>query len=120
MHHNMAPVIALKDGRPVFACGLPGGAKIIPVTTRLISNSIDFNLSAGESIQMPRIHIETGEPIHFSPNMPASTISDLQARGHQTKLDEKIGGATNVLSIDASSGAITAADSLGRDCVVSL
>ena len=70
--------------------------------------------------QRMRIHIETGEPIHFSPNMPASTISDLQARGHQTKLDEKIGGATNVLSIDASSGAITAADSLGRDCVVSL
>jgi gamma-glutamyltranspeptidase/glutathione hydrolase len=117
MHHNMAPVIALKDGKPVFACGLPGGAKIIPVTARLITNAIDFGLSPGHSITLPRIHVETDEPVHVSPNLAPTVVADLEARGHKTKLDEKIGGATNVISIAREPGQITAADSLGRECV---
>src|SRR5206468_7071150 len=78
MQHNMAPVIGMKDGRPRFAIGLPGGAKIIPITARLICDAIDFKLSPGQSLLMPRIHVETDEPIEVWSNMPETTVADLE------------------------------------------
>jgi gamma-glutamyltranspeptidase/glutathione hydrolase len=34
MQHNMSPTIALDDGRPALAIGLPGGPKIVTATVR--------------------------------------------------------------------------------------
>jgi gamma-glutamyltranspeptidase/glutathione hydrolase len=120
MQHNMAPVIGMRENRPSFALGLPGGSKIIPITARLIVDAIDFKLSPGESVTMPRIHVETSEPIEVWPNVPEQTVADLERRGHTTKREPKIGGATNVVRIDPSTGTITAADSLGSECVAAI
>ena len=51
---------------------------------------------------------------------PEQTVADLEKRGHKTKREPKIGGATNVLRIDPSTGTITAANSFGSDCVAAI
>jgi gamma-glutamyltranspeptidase/glutathione hydrolase len=117
MQHNMSPMIATQEGRPVFVCGLPGGAKIVPVTTRLVVDALDYRMSPGKSLTMPRIHVETDEPVFVSTNMPAETTADLRRRGHEIKVEPKLGGAANSVSIDPSTGKITAANILGSDCV---
>src|SRR5262249_37287246 len=67
MHHNMSPTIALVDGKPFCAVGLPGGTKIITVTAQLLVNLIDFGCSATQTVHAPRVHAEScSEPIAVS------------------------------------------------------
>ena len=53
MQHNMAPMIALRDGQPAFAYGLPGGPKIVSVTAQLALNTIAFGASPAAAITAP-------------------------------------------------------------------
>jgi gamma-glutamyltranspeptidase/glutathione hydrolase len=41
----MAPVIVLRDGKPRYALGLPGGLRIFPSVMQAISNLIDHGMS---------------------------------------------------------------------------
>src|SRR6185436_5802901 len=66
MHHNMSPTIALKDGKPFAAVGLPGGTKIITVTAQLLINLIDFHCSAQQTVLAPRIHAEAENDVSVS------------------------------------------------------
>src|SRR5262249_20243715 len=66
MQHNMAPTVVLKDGRPRYVMGLPGGTKIITVTAQLAISLIDFGVSPREAVFAPRMHTQGDEPIGVS------------------------------------------------------
>ena len=66
MQHNMAPVIAMKDDRPAFAFGLPGGPKIVSATAQLVLDMIMFGASPAEAIAAPRLHTDGDEPLLVS------------------------------------------------------
>ena len=70
MQHNMAPMIALRDGRPAFAFGLPGGPKIVSVTAQLALNTIAFGATPAAAITAPRLHTDGDEPLLVSQDMP--------------------------------------------------
>ena len=81
---SMTPVIVFRDGKPWFATGSPGGARIISTVLQMIVNVIDHDMGIAAASAAPRLHhqwfpdevvIETG----FSPD----TIRILQSRGHQ-------------------------------------
>ncbi|PZS34345.1 MAG: gamma-glutamyltransferase, partial [Pseudonocardiales bacterium] len=51
---SMSPTIVLKDGRPDFAVGSPGGATIITTVLQIMLNHIDFGMSLPHAIAAPR------------------------------------------------------------------
>ncbi|MEP7019347.1 MAG: gamma-glutamyltransferase [Pseudonocardiales bacterium] len=51
---SMSPTIVLKDGRPDFTVGSPGGATIITTVLQIMLNHIDFGISLPEAIAAPR------------------------------------------------------------------
>ena len=73
MHHNMSPVIVLKDGKPFCTFGMPGGTKIVNVTAQLALNLTDFGLSPEEAIRAPRVHTEGADPIAVTTTLGPST-----------------------------------------------
>ncbi len=93
---SMAPMILLKDGKPAFALGLPGGLRIFPTAMQAISNLIDHGMSLQQAVEAPRlwtqgqeVEIERG----FAPQQAA-----LEALGHEVRVMPHIGGGMNAIS----------------------
>src|SRR5262249_16779539 len=58
MQHNMSPMMILRDGRPAYVVGMPGGRLIVTVTAQLMLSAIDFKASADDAVYAPRLHTE--------------------------------------------------------------
>ncbi len=56
---NMCPVVATRDGAPLFALGACGGRRIIPAVTQLTSFLLDLGLSLDAAFAAPRIDAST-------------------------------------------------------------
>ena len=54
-HHSMAPMIALRDGKPLYALGLPGGLRIFPSAMQALINLLDHGMSLQEAVEAPRL-----------------------------------------------------------------
>jgi gamma-glutamyltranspeptidase/glutathione hydrolase len=106
MQHNMAPMIALRDGRPAYAFGLPGGPKIVNVTAQLALSTIGFGSAPSTAITAPRLHTDGSEPLQVSEQMPADVVGDLEQRGHRIRREADMGGPVNVLAVDPNTGKI--------------
>ena len=53
--NNMSPVLVLRDGKPFFSVGAPGGRRIICRISHVISNIIDFGMTMQEAITAPSV-----------------------------------------------------------------
>ena len=53
---SMTPTIVLRDGKPYFAVGSPGGPTIINTVLQVILNVIDFDMDMQEAIDAGRFH----------------------------------------------------------------
>jgi gamma-glutamyltranspeptidase/glutathione hydrolase len=120
MQHNMAPLIALRDGRPAFAVGLPGGPKIVSVTAQIVLDLLAFGARPAAAITAPRIHTDGTEPLLVSTHISDSLIAELEASGHKIRREEDLGGPVNVLANDPRSGRIDIASGEGTGAVASL
>ncbi|NDV62203.1 gamma-glutamyltransferase [Puniceicoccales bacterium CK1056] len=54
---TIAPMIVLKDGRPVLAIGLPGGQRIPTTLIQVLIDHLQFGSGLGEAISSPRFHL---------------------------------------------------------------
>jgi gamma-glutamyltranspeptidase / glutathione hydrolase len=109
MQHNMAPLIGVCDGKPLFAAGLPGGPKIVSVTAQLALRTLAFGESPTSAIAAPRLHTEIGEPLLVSQHMPDGVIAELENLGHRVRREPDMGGPVNVLTFDRQTGHIDTA-----------
>jgi len=81
---SMTPTIVLKNGKPYFVIGSPGGSTIITTTMQCILNIAVFSMDAGAAVSAARFHsqwlpdIIKSEPYGMNNN----TIADLKKRGH--------------------------------------
>ena len=50
---SMAPTIVLKDGKPVFALGSPGGSNIISYVTTTLIALIDWKMDMQAAVSLP-------------------------------------------------------------------
>ena len=55
---SMSPVMALRDGKLVYALGLPGGKRIFPSAMQALINLIDHGMSLQEAVEAPRVWTE--------------------------------------------------------------
>jgi len=55
---SMSPMMALRDGKLIYALGLPGGKRIFPSAMQALINLIDHGMSLQEAVEAPRVWTE--------------------------------------------------------------
>ncbi|MEH6775654.1 MAG: gamma-glutamyltransferase [Cereibacter changlensis] len=93
---SMAPMLVLRDEKPVYALGLPGGLRIFPSALQAIVNLIDHDMTLQQAVEAPRIWTQ-GQEVELEDGL-AVQKPGLEALGHQVKLVPHIGGGMNAIS----------------------
>ncbi|MCR4425121.1 MAG: gamma-glutamyltransferase [Firmicutes bacterium] len=83
---NMDPIIILKDGKPFFATGSPGGPPILYTTAQMVINAIDFQMNPQAAVEVPRIvYYPDSDPaksrLNIEPLVPQTVIDGMKAKG---------------------------------------
>jgi len=104
--HTLMPGIVFHDGKPYGAVGLKGGHVQPQVQAQIISNLIDFDMSAQEAISAPRFNHIDGVKVGLEPAMDRDTVAELKRKGHEIVggMPESFGGA-HAIVIDPETGA---------------
>jgi gamma-glutamyltranspeptidase/glutathione hydrolase len=89
-------MMALFEGRLVYALGLPGGKRIFPSAMQALINLIDHRMSLQEAAEAPRIWTE-GNALEVEQAIPESVRSKLQAMGHTVAEMATVGGGMNAI-----------------------
>lgn len=85
---SMAPTIVLKDGKPVYALGSPGGSMIIPFVAHTIIALIDWKMDMQAAVSTPHLINRFG-PYDLEAGTSAEALSDdLVALGYKTAVKE--------------------------------
>ena len=80
---SMSPTIVFSQGQPVMTAGGNGGPAIITATLQVLLNLIEFEMTAREAVEVPRIHHQWMPPLLFAePGVVADVRTHLAARGH--------------------------------------
>ncbi len=88
---SMSPLIILKDGKPRFALGLPGGLRIFPSALQATLNLIDHRMSLQEAVEAPRVWTQ-GFALELEPAASAALADELRSRGHEVLRMPNVGG----------------------------
>jgi len=105
---SMAPTIVLKDGKPAFSIGSPGGATIITTVLQTIVNHIDFGMPMSDAINAPRLSERNGTTTSVEPGFAGSAQARaLAAFGHKWEQPEEEIGAANAIVFNPD-GTVTA------------
>ncbi len=105
---SMTPTIALKDGKPAFSIGSPGGSTIITTVLQTIVNYVDLGMPMDQAIDAPRLSQRNGEDTDVEPGFAGSAQAKALAQLGQRWSDqpEEI-GAANALVFNPD-GTVTA------------
>lgn len=84
---SMTPTIVLKDNQLFLVTGSPGGPTIINTVLQIVSNVIDFGLSATQAVEAPRIHHQwMPDSLSYERNgLSTDTATVLKSLGHSFK-----------------------------------
>ncbi len=116
---NNSPVVVLKDGKPAFVFGTPGGETIGQTEFQVLVNLVDFDLPVQQAIEAPRFVLDakpnfykTGAEIvvNIENRTPADTIAALKAMGHNLRVLPGWGslGHMQAIRIDPKTGTMMA------------
>jgi gamma-glutamyltranspeptidase/glutathione hydrolase len=95
---SMAPTIVLKNGRPDFALGSPGGATIITTVLQALTEHVDRGLPLVDAIAAPRASERNAAATELEPALfnSAALRGELEKIGHRFTQNPEIGAATGV------------------------
>jgi gamma-glutamyltranspeptidase/glutathione hydrolase len=96
---GMAPTIVLRDGKPAWALGLPGGVRIFTSVFQALVNLIDHRMPLQEAVEAPRIWSQ-GQELEMERDIPATVRDALAARGHQVVAVGGVGGGMNAVAFN--------------------
>jgi len=88
--------MALRDGRLIYALGLPGGRKIFPSAWQALINLLDHGMSLQEAVEAPRIWTE-GPVLEVEHGIPETVRQGLSARGHKLQVMPTVAGGMNAI-----------------------
>ena len=80
--NNMTPIILHQNGAAVMAVGGSGGRRIWPAVVQAIVNRIDFGMNLQESLEKPRIHVESDDPL-VDRRFGDHVLGELKRKGHR-------------------------------------
>lgn len=117
MLSSMTPTILLKNGKPYMVVGTPGGTTIPTSVYQSIVNVVDFKQNANISVNAPKFHHQwLPETVMAEGNFPATTISELAAKGYIFEKVRQL-GRTEMILIDDNGNIHAVADGRGDDSV---
>jgi gamma-glutamyltranspeptidase / glutathione hydrolase len=93
---SMSPMMALRDGKLVYALGLPGGKRIFPSAMQALINLIDHGMSLQEAVEAPRVWTE-GNALEIERAVPESVRARLRSMGHDVVEMPTVGGGMNAI-----------------------
>ena len=97
---SISPTIVLKDGRPDFAVGSPGGATIITTVLQVLLGHIDRGLPLVDAIAAPRASQRDTATTELEPALhDGPERARLEALGHRFTRTPEIGAATGIQAL---------------------
>ena len=103
---SMSPTIVLKNGRPDFAVGSPGGSTIITTVLQILVNHVDLGMTLPQAIAAPRASqrnasLTDAEPAFYNSALRRTLQSQYGEKfndltGPVLPLDKWIGDATGI------------------------
>lgn len=83
MLSSMTPTLVVRNGKPYFTVGAPGGPTIITRIFQVITNVIDYGMNIQDAVTALRFHHQwPSEEIEYEPNaIPKDAIISLAAKG---------------------------------------
>jgi gamma-glutamyltranspeptidase/glutathione hydrolase len=103
MLSSMSPTIVLKDGKPLFALGTPGGMRIFAAVLQAIVNVLDHGMTLQEAVEAPRIWARGGT-LEVEDGFPAPIRAGLAALGHEVTVVSRVAGGMNGVLRDPVTG----------------
>ncbi|HKC06717.1 MAG TPA: gamma-glutamyltransferase [Methylomirabilota bacterium] len=97
---SMAPTIVLRDGKPAWALGLPGGVRIFTSVFQAVVNLIDHRMTLQEAVEAPRIWSQ-GQELEMEQDIPAAVRDGVAARGHRVVAFPAVAGGMNAVAFAA-------------------
>jgi gamma-glutamyltranspeptidase/glutathione hydrolase len=98
---SMAPTIVMKDGKPAFTIGSPGGATIITTVLQTIVNHVDLGMSMDKAIDAPRLSQrnarETSVEPGFAGTQQARGLENFGHKWETSPAPEEIGAANAIV-----------------------
>ena len=93
---SMSPVIVTKDGKPVYAMGLPGGLRIFPSVMQALSNLIDHGMTVQEAVEAPRVWTQ-GHALELEGGIAQSVFEALRDKGHDVVRMPTVAGGMSAI-----------------------
>ena len=90
--HTLNCYLTLRNGLPAIVGGTPGGDFQVQCGLQILSNLIDYGMDPQEAVEAPRwwsfpgtdpASLDTPPELRVETGMPAATIKELEALGHQ-------------------------------------
>jgi gamma-glutamyltranspeptidase/glutathione hydrolase len=85
---SMAPIIVLKDGKPVIVIGSPGGSRIINYVAQALIAMLDWDMDAQQAASMPHIANRFGVFELEEGTSAEAMAPELEAIGYKTSVAE--------------------------------
>jgi len=112
---TIAPTIVFRAGRPIFAIGIPGAARIPTALLQVLLDRLAFDRPLSEAIGDTRIHFELNwrkdnqESLQAEASLPVADIAALSRLGWKVELAEPAGtgqifGGINAIEVNAAGG----------------
>ena len=112
---TIAPTMVFRAGRPIFAIGIPGAARIPTALLQALLDRLAFDRPLSEAIGDTRIHFELNwrkdnqESLQAEASLPVADIAALSRLGWKVELAEPAGagqifGGINAIEVNAAGG----------------
>jgi gamma-glutamyltranspeptidase/glutathione hydrolase len=93
---SMSPVIVTRNGKPVYALGLPGGLRIFPSVMQALSNLIDHKMTVQKAVEAARVWTQ-GYSLELEPGITDAVRDALQVKGHDTVRTTNVAGGMSAI-----------------------
>jgi gamma-glutamyltranspeptidase/glutathione hydrolase len=102
---SMTPTIVLREGRPFFVTGSPGGPRIITTALLTLLNVVDWGMNVQEAVAAPRFHHQwQPDELVVERAVPRDVIEALRGRGHAVTVSERDWSSAQAILVDPASG----------------
>ena len=93
---GITALIGKRDGRPIFALGLPGAHRIPACAMQAVLSMVDHGMTAQEAAEAPRI-FTWGQEAEIERSVPESVRGALSAIGHRVSVVDHVAGGMGII-----------------------
>lgn len=93
---SMSPVIVSRNGKPIYALGLPGGLRIFPSVMQALCNLIDHGMTVQDAVEAARVWTQ-GYTLELEGGIAAVVFDALRGMGHDAVRVGNVAGGMSAI-----------------------